>query len=260
MTKRIGIHLGTAGGASNAIDRAHAIGANAVQIFSASPRMWRAPKPDPKQCALMREKRAQFDVGPLIVHTAYLINLCSQKEEVREKSVVAMHGEVERALALGAEGLVLHPGSWNGLTREEGLDLAAQGIAKSVEGLPWREHPEFSILIENTAGAQFSLGGNLEHLAELITRLRESAPINVCLDTCHAHVAGYDLVSESGYEETMQKVEATVGFATVKVWHCNFRRLLNDPRFAHAAFIAETPVDKPEDEARNVAALRSVVA
>ena len=283
MAKRIGIHLGTTGGASNAVEKAREIGANTFQIFSSSPRMWRAPKVDPKQAARMRELRASLDVGPLVIHTSYLVNVCSQTDEVREKSVVAFRGEIERALQLGAEYLVLHPGSWKGLTRDEGLNLAADSIARAIDGLPWQGTP-FHILIENTAGAEFSLGGSFEQVAELVARLKVSAPMGVCLDTCHTHVAGYDLVSPEGYEETMAQIAATVGFADVRVWHCNdakaargskldrhehigegtmglepFRRLLNDPRFAHSAFIAETPVDEPGDDERDVKALLALV-
>lgn len=277
------MHLGTTGGASNAVERAVEIGANTFQIFSSSPRMWRAPKVDPKQAARMRELRVQHDVGPLVIHTSYLVNVCSQNEEVREKSVGAFRGEIERALALGAEYLVLHPGSWKGLTRDEGLVLAAESITRAIDGLPW-QGTGFSILIENTAGAEFSLGGSFEQVAELVERLRATAPVNVCLDTCHTHVAGYDLVTPEGYEETLANIQSTMGFEAVKVWHCNdakaargskldrhehigkgtmgvepFRRLLNDPRFAHAAFVAETPVDEPADEERSVRVLKGLV-
>ena len=138
MTKRIGIHLGTAGGASNAVEKAREIGANTFQIFSSSPRMWRAPKVDPAQAVRMKEFRARLDVGPLVIHTSYLVNVCSQSDEIREKSIDAFRGEIERALALGAEYLVLHPGSWKGLTRDEGLRLAADSITRAIDGLPWQ--------------------------------------------------------------------------------------------------------------------------
>ena len=245
--------------------------------------MWRAPKVDPKQAERMRELRSKLDVGPLVIHTSYLVNVCSQSDEVRTKSIDAFRGEIERALQLGAEYLVLHPGSWKGLTREEGLKLAADSITRSIDGLAW-QGTGFHILIENTAGAEFSLGGSFEQVAELVTRLKATAPVAVCLDTCHTHVAGYDLVTEEGYKDTMKQIAATVGFDSVRVWHCNdakaargskldrhehigqgtmgvepFRRLLNDKRFAHAAFIAETPVDEPGDEERNVRVLKSLV-
>jgi len=281
--KRIGVHLGTAGGASNAVERAREIGANTFQFFSSSPRMWRAPKVDPAQAARMRELRAALDVTPLVIHTSYLVNVCSQTEDIRQKSIAAFRGEIERALTWGADSLVLHPGSWKGLTRDEGLRLAADSITRAIDGLPWQGTP-FHILIENTAGAEFSLGGSFDQVAELVARLKPSAPVAVCLDTCHTHVAGYDLVTAEGYADTMSQVGATVTFDAVRVWHCNdakaergskldrhehigqgtmgvepFRRLLNDPNFAHAAFIAETPVDDPGDEERNVRVLKSLV-
>jgi len=245
--------------------------------------MWRAPKVDPKQTERMRELRAKLDVSPVVIHTSYLVNVCSQTDDVREKSIAAFRGEIERALAFGADYLVLHPGSWNGLTRELGLKLAAESITRAIDGLAW-QGTGFHILIENTAGAQFSLGGSFEQVAGLVELLRACAPVGVCLDTCHTHVAGYDLVSAEGYEKTMALIASTVGFEAVKVWHCNdakaergskldrhehigqgtmgvepFRRLLNDKRFAHAAFIAETPVDEPGDEERNVRVLKSLV-
>ena len=282
--KRIGVHVGVSGGCWTAVNRAVEAGANTFQIFSASPRQWKAAPVKAEDAAKMKELRAAHDVGPISIHASYLINLCSQTESVRENSIGGFRGEVERALALGAENLVLHPGSWKGLTRDEGLRLAAQSIERSIDGLDFTGKG-FRILIENTAGAEFSLGGKLEQVAELVDTLRACAPVAVCLDTCHVHVAGYDIVSEDGYIETMKLVEATVGSAAVKVWHSNdakaamgskldrhehigegtigaaaFRRLLHDERFAHCAFIAETPVDAPGDEARNVGVLRALAA
>ena len=218
--KRIGVHVGTSGGVWTAVERAVQAGANTFQIFSASPRTWKASPVKAEDAAKMRELRAKHDVGPVAVHASYLINLCSQTESVRANSTMAFRGEVERALALGAEYLVLHPGSWKGLTREEGLRLAAESIEKAIDGLDFADK-DFRILIENTAGAEFSLGGKLEQVAELVERLKACAPVGVCLDTCHVHVAGYDLVSPDGYVETMLLVKDTVGFDAVRVWHCN---------------------------------------
>ena len=282
--KRIGVHVGTAGGCWTAVNRAVEAGANTFQIFSSSPRMWRAAPVKPVDAEKMRELRATHDVGPISIHASYLINLCSQTEAVRVSSTAAFRGEVERALALGAEFLVLHPGSWKGLTRDEGLRLAAQSIERAIDGIDFAGK-DFRILIENTAGAEFSLGSKLEQIAELVACLEKCAPVAVCLDTCHVHVAGYDIVSPEGYAATMQLVGQTIGFEAVKVWHCNdakaafgskldrhehigegtigadaFRRLLHDVRFGHSIFIAETPVDQPGDEARNVGVLRTLAA
>ena len=113
VKKRIGVHVGTAGGTWTAVERAVQAGANTFQIFSSSPRQWKAGAVKPADAAKMRDLRAKHDVGPVAVHASYLINLCSQTESVRVNSIGAFRGEVERALALGAEYLVLHPGSWN---------------------------------------------------------------------------------------------------------------------------------------------------
>ena len=284
LQKKIGVHVGTAGGCWTAVERAANAGANTFQIFSASPRQWRANPVKPEDAEKMRTERERLGVGPVSIHASYLINLCSQTESVRVNSIAAFRAEVERALALGAEFLVLHPGSWKGLTRDEGLRLAAASIERALDGIAWQAR-DFRILIENTAGAEFSLGGKLEQVAELVALLERCAPVGVCLDTCHVHVAGYDIVSPDGYTETMMIVHETVGFNAVRLWHCNdakaafgskldrhehigegtigaaaFAHLLRDPRFAHAAFIAETPVDNPGDEARNVGVLRTLAA
>ena len=279
-TPRIGIHLSTAGGVFTAAERAHEAGAGTFQIFTSSPRMWRAAKPQAEHCARMKQLREVYDIAPAVVHASYLINMCSQNEDVLQKSVIALRAEVERAQAIGAEFLVLHPGSWKGLTREQGLERAAGAIAVAVEGLQLEDGCNFRLLIENTAGSDFSLGGSFDQVAELIERLKEHLPVGACLDTCHTHVSGYDIVSEEGYEETMRQADASIGLANVHVWHANdakaargskldrhqhigegligaepFRRLLHDARFRHCAFIAETPVDAPGDIEKNVRAL-----
>ncbi len=282
--KRIGIHLSTTGGAHTGVERAVAVGANTFQMFSSSPRTWRGAPVTAEVAAQMRALRAKHDVGPSVIHANYLINLASQTEDVRAKSVTAFRGEVERALALGSEFLVLHPGSWKGLTREEGLRRAADGIEQAVEDLDF-SGGGFELLIENTAGSEHSLGGSFEQVAEMIGLLQAHLPVGACLDTCHTHVAGYDIVSEDGWAETVAAIEGTIGTGNVKVWHMNdakaargskldrhehigegmigagpFRRLLNDGRFAHCAFIAETPVDEPGDIEKNVRALQGLAA
>jgi deoxyribonuclease-4 len=282
--RRIGIHTSSAGGVQNAAERAYRLGCSAFQIFSSSPRQW-APyelcRPD---CAEMIRLREKYDLRPLAIHVNYLVNLASTTPLFLEKSLLAFRGEVERALALQAEFLVLHPGSFRGADRETGLLRAAAAIAASTQGLDLASG-KLTVLIENTAGAEFSLGGSFEQVAELLTRLRDIIPVGACIDTCHTHVAGYYIVSEEGYRHTIAHLDATVGLSNVHVWHCNdakaargskldrhqhigkgqlgretFRRLLNDPRLAHAAFIAETPIDQPGDDRRNVDTLKKLVS
>jgi deoxyribonuclease IV len=160
----------------------------------------------------------------------------------------------------------------------------AAAIAASTQGLDLAKGG-LTILIENTAGSEFSLGGSFEQVAEILERLRGVVPVGACIDTCHTHVAGYDITSEDGLYLTLQRLDATIGLNHVKVWHCNdakaargskldrhqqigkgmigketFRVLLNDLRLARAAFIAETPIEKPGDDRRNVDALKKLVA
>lgn len=281
---KIGIHTSTSGGVETSAERAYRLGCNTFQIFSSSPRMWMPFKISSQQADAMRRLRMQYQLWPLVIHTSYLVNLCSVTPEFLRKSVKAFRGEVERGLALGAEFLVLHPGSFRGKSREEGLACAADSIAESVDGIDL-ESGGLKILIENTAGAEFSLGGSFDQVAELLDRLRRAVPVGACIDTCHTHVSGYDIVTPEGCEATMRKLDASVGLKNVLVWHCNdaksafgskldrhqhigegtigiepFRRLLNDPRTQHAAFIAETPIDAPGDDQRNVDTLKNLVS
>ena len=282
-SRRIGIHTSTAGGVQQAAERAYRLGANTFQIFSSSPRQWKPYVLGQAQCDEMRRLRDQYDFAPVAIHSSYLVNLASCTPEFHRKSVQAFRGELERALALCAEFLVLHPGSFRGRSREEGLALVAASIAEAAEGLEL-EKSNLRVLIENTAGAEFSLGGSFDQVAQLLEYLQPVCPVGACIDTCHTHVSGYDIVSEKGWRETMRKLDATIGLKRVFVWHCNdakdscgskrdrhehigkgtiglepFRRLLNDPRTKHAAFIAETPIDEPRDDMRNIETLKSLV-
>ncbi len=159
----------------------------------------------------------------------------------------------------------------------------AAAIAAATQGLDLAKG-NLKILIENSSGAEFSLGASFEQVAEVLENLRGLVPVAACIDTCHSHVSGYDIVTPDGMAETLKHLDETIGLKNVCVWHCNdakaargskldrhqhigkgtiglepFRRLLNDPRLAHAAFIAETPIDEPGDDKRNVDALKALV-
>ncbi len=282
-SRRIGIHTSSAGGVQNAAERAYRLGCNTFQIFSSSPRQWAPYELQRPQCDAMKQLRDKYDLKPLVIHTNYLVNLAGVNQLFLKKSVEAFRGEIERALALCADYLVLHPGSFRGSDREQGLIRTAAAIAAAAQGLDLAGKG-LTILIENTAGAEYSLGGSFEQVAEVLEYLRRLVPVAACIDTCHTHVAGYDIVSPQGMRDTLNLLDRTVGLKNVPVWHCNdakapraskldrhqhigkgsiglepFRRLLNDPRLAQAAFIAETPIDKPGDDVRNVAALRKLV-
>src|SRR5579862_9001750 len=187
-SRRIGIHTSTAGGIHNAAERAYRIGCNTLQIFSSSPRQWAPYELSYPLCQQMLRLRAKYDLNPLVIHTNYLVNLASTNPLFLKKSIEAFRGEVERALALCAEYLVLHPGSFRGANREAGLLQTAAAIAAATQGLDLVKGG-LAILIENTAGAEFSLGGSFEQVAEVLDRLRGVIPVAACIDTCHVHVA-----------------------------------------------------------------------
>jgi deoxyribonuclease IV len=283
-SRRIGIHTSIAGGVENAAERAYRLGCNAFQIFSTSPRQWHPYDLSRPQCAEMRRLRDKYGLKPLVIHSNYLINLASTTETFLAKSIEAFRGELERAVNLCAEYLVLHPGSFRGTSREEGLQRVAASIAVASRGLDLAK-TGLTLLIENTAGAEFSLGGSFAQVAEVLYLLKEVLPVAACIDTCHVHVAGYDIMSEAGFQETLTQLDSSIGLKNVCVWHCNdakaergseldrhqhigkgtiglepFRRLLNDRRLSHAAFIAETPIDEPGDDRRNVQTLKKLVA
>jgi deoxyribonuclease-4 len=283
---RIGIHTSTAGSYLNALESASKLGCNALQIFSASPRMWqggpaRVPEVDG---AAFRARRAELGLGPLVVHANYLINLAASQIMLQTRSIQAFHDEVVRALDLGADFLVVHPGS-RGDARP---DQAVATVIESVKQSSKRVYlGKLRILIENTAGMGSAVGWRLEELAEILAGLKD-VPAAACLDTAHLFAAGYDIKSEAGLTSTIDLIDSTIGLERVPVFHMNdskiplggrvdrhenigegkigpeaFHRILTHPRLGTLppeglvgrAFILETPIDQPGDDRRNVAKL-----
>ncbi len=226
---------------------------------------------------------------PLVIHDSYLINLASPPSEIRGKSIDGFRGEMERAILIGAEYLVAHPGNYKGLTVEQGMLNVAEAVA-----LAWRAvdpllkaHTRLTVLLENTAGAGAQLGGKLEELAAIRDLVQPylDIPIGFCIDTCHCYVSGFDVSQSSGLEQFLSAASEMLGFENVRVIHANdakmklgshcdrhanigegyiglegFRRILNHPQLRQKAFILETPVDKPGDDLRNLTALKNLVA
>ncbi len=251
--------------------------------------MWRAKYPDAGQVRSLHRTRVTHDLTPLVIHDSYLINLASNDPAIRDNSLRAFTGELERALLIGAEYLVAHPGNYRGLSLEQGIFNVAEGLV-----LAWRaadeklkRKPKLTILLENTAGAGAQLGGHLHELAiirELAGQYLE-IPIGYCLDTCHCYVSGFDIAREHGLIKLIEAASETLGLEHVPVIHANdakaslnshldrhanigegnigvegFRRILNHPGLRTKAFILETPVDEPGDDLRNVAALKELVS
>lgn len=248
--------------------------------------MWRARPPDPAQVRLFQAARKRFDLRPLAIHVNYLINLASVDEAVRANSIAAFRGELERAALIGAEYLVLHPGSYKGQTIEEGITNFVLGLKEAAANFhPQTANLPLTILLENTAGCGRSLGSRLEELQSMRELARDltQLPIGYCLDTCHLLAAGFDISTAAGLRSTIRAIEESIGLTNVHLFHANdsktplgshvdrhahighghigleaFRRILTHPKLRRKPFILETPIDKPGDDRKNLDTLKSL--
>lgn len=285
-TLRIGIHTSIAGGHLNALESAHKLGCNALQIFSASPRMWAGgpARIADVDASAFRSRREALGLGPLVIHANYLINLAAQQPMLRTRSIQAFHDELVRGISLGADFVVVHPGACGDCKPDQAARLAVESVKQAAKNLP---STSMRILLENTAGMGTALGARLEELAEMLNALHR-LQVGACLDTAHLFAAGYDIKSEAGLASTLDLIDSTIGLERIPVFHVNdskiplggrvdrhehigkgkigadaFRRILTHPRLSAAApeglpgraFLAETPIDDPGDDRRNVAAL-----
>jgi deoxyribonuclease-4 len=277
---RIGIHTSIAGSLEKAALKAAEVGGNCFQIFSASPRTWRAGTPDPAQIRLMKLAREKHDLFPLAIHDNYLINLASCDAGLRTKSVQAFRLEIERALAIGAEYLVAHPGNCKGHSVEEGIYAVVQSLAAAASGL---NTGKLTVLLENTAGGGASLGGRFEELGAIRSFVQQISDLRIeyCLDTCHCFVSNYDISTPAGLKTTVSEIERVLGMEHVHVIHANdskgarashldrhqhigdgqigeagFRGILRHPKLRKKAFILETPHDEDREAIRNIGTLK----
>jgi deoxyribonuclease-4 len=285
-TLRLGIHTSIAKSYLHALESARKLGCNALQIFSASPRMWqggpaRIPEVD---AAAFRARRAELGLGPLVVHANYLINLAAAQSMLRTRSIQAFHDEVVRAVALGADFLVVHPGSRGEGNSEQAVSTVIESVKQASKRVSLGN---LRILIENTAGMGSAVGSRLEEVSDILAGLKD-VPADACLDTAHLFAAGYDIKSQAGLTATIELIDTTIGLHRVPVLHVNdskiplggrvdrhenigegkigaaaFARILTHPRLGAfapdglvgRAFLLETPIDHPGDDRRNVAKL-----
>jgi deoxyribonuclease-4 len=279
---RLGIHTFTSGSLEKAALRASDLGANTFQIFSASPRMWRARAPDPLQVRLLKAARERFDLRPLAIHANYLINLASLDPAVRANSIAAFRGELERATTIGAEYLVIHPGSSRSQSVEESISALALGLKQAAKDF---RNPGLTVLLENTAGSGACLGSRLEELRSIREAVLElvDLPIGYCLDTCHLLASGFDIATEAGLRSAILAIERSIGLERVHLIHANdsktprgsrvdrhahigaghigiegFRRILRHPKLRRKPFILETPIDNPGDDRQNLDTLKQL--
>jgi deoxyribonuclease-4 len=239
--------------------------------------MWRASSPSPEDIRLLRTARERLDLHPLAIHVSYLVNLASCDPLIRARSIAAFRGELARASAIGAEYLVLHPGSYKGQVLEQGIAAVAAGLREAAGRRAWRG---VTVLLENTVGCGFQIGSRFEELHEIRVRAAELTDVAVgyCLDTCHLLAAGYEISAG-----TVRQADRVLGIENVKLIHANdsktsrgscrdrhenigeghigeagFRRLLAHPKLRAKTFILETPVAQEGDDRRNLDKLKEL--
>lgn len=216
MSFRIGAHVSISGGVEKAVERQEEIGGNCGQIFAGSPRTWSVAEYSQEEGEDFQELRNEKDQDPYVIHSTYLVNLATPKDDLFEKSLGCLQAELEAASTLGVEYVVFHPGAHTGSGRENGIERIAEGIDDL-------EIPEgVTLLLENTAGKGTTLGKSFGELRQMIEKAgTPEEKLGVCIDTCHAHAAGYDLRSEKGFQDMIQEIEEDLGLETVKVVHLN---------------------------------------
>ncbi len=275
---RVGVHTSIAGALENAAHHARQIGCDTFQMFSANPRGWKSLEPAEAECERFRAARAAHGLTPVVIHDNYLINLASADSLIREKSVVAFRRELERALALGADFLVTHPGSAKGTTSQRAVSTCVESLKEAATGLTL---DGLTILIENTAGQGSVIGRTFEEVAEIIAGASRELPMGACIDTAHCFAAGYPLHAPRGLGKTVRQLDSTIGLTNVRIIHANdsktafgshadrhehigkgqigaeaFRRIVRHPKLRAIPFICETPIDRPGDDRRNLRILR----
>jgi len=277
---KLGVHTSITGGVEKAAVRAKKIGCDTFQMFSANPRGWKTLSPTLDDFERFREARARWGLAPVAVHDNYLINLATADRVIRERSIKAFREEIDRALGLGADYLIAHPGSAKGATTSQAVRTFVEAMLRATKGMQLNG---LMILIENTAGQGSALGRSFEEVAEIIAGASKELPVGACIDTAHCFQAGYPIHTEAGLLGTVRTLDSTVGISRVRIIHANdsktayashadrhqhigkgaigleaFRRIVRHPKLRAIPFICETPVDRPGDDKRNLRLLRSL--
>lgn len=205
------------GGVKGALENAVEIGADAVQLFVQSPRAWRFPEREPAVLEQFAARRAEAEIGTVLVHALYLCNLAAPDRAIYSKSVQTMCSTMEASCAIGADGVVFHVGSHLGTGFEAGLARAVPALRQVLElcsDSTW-------LLIENSAGAGGTIGRSVEELAALVEALDRHPRLGVCLDTCHLYVSGVDVTDRVVLDATLAEVERTIGLDRLRALHVN---------------------------------------
>lgn len=278
MTFRVGAHVSVSGGVEKAVERQEDVTGNCGQIFAGSPRTWKVAEYTSEEGESFQNISEQQDQSPYVIHSTYLVNLATPKDDLFEKSLNCLQAELDAAEALGVEYVVFHPGAHTGSGRENGI----QRIAEGIDELDIPE--EVTLLLENTAGKGTTLGKSFGELRQMIEEAdTPDEKIGVCIDTCHAHAAGYELREEQGFQDFVQELEQDLGLERVKVLHLNdskdergsekdnhqhigegnigdegFRNIVNSEKLEGLPMVLETPVTDEKGYEENIERIRGL--
>lgn len=263
---------------ANSIDRAGAVGAKSIQIFTKNNNQWKGKPLEREDMARLGENSKKLGVQVFASHDCYLINLASPDREILKKSREAFLDEIDRADALGIPCLVFHPGAHTGAGEKEGIKRIAESLDWALQKRPDRRT---TLTLETTAGQGSSIGHRFEQLARIMEAVEKPERLGVCLDTCHVFAAGYEINTETGYSKTFKEFDSIIGLDRLKMFHLNdskrelgsrvdrhehigkghiglagFRLLVNDRRFFKTPMILETP--KGPEELEDIVNLRTL--
>lgn len=279
MSYRIGAHVSISGGVEKAVERQEEAGGNCGQIFAGSPRTWKVSSYEEEDGEEFQELRDEEDQNPYVIHSTYLVNLATPKDDLFKKSLKCLQSELNAAEKLGVEYVVFHPGAHTGSGRENGIKRIAEGIDEL-------DIPDgVTLLLENTAGKGTTLGKSMGELREIIEKAdTPDEKIGVCIDTCHAHAAGYELREKEGFQDFIQEVEEDLGLEKVEVLHLNdskdgkgsekdnhehigegnigldgFRNVVNSEKLKDKPMVLETPVEDDRGYAENIEDIRELI-
>ncbi len=274
---RLGVQVSISGRLSKAVERAKVLGCNTIQIFSRNPRSFKRVLRAEEEIEEFKKKRREARIYPLFIHTVYTLNLASSDTRFYRLSIRDFIRDLRDAQDLGAEFIVTHIGSFKRSSRQKGI----KRVIRALENILGKMPSSLTLLLENTSGSGHWLGADFKEIAYIINSLGKPKKIGVCLDTCHAFSAGYNLREAKGLRELLREIDCYIGLDRLRLIHLNdsqdklgsykdrhfhigegyigeegFRRIINHTQLKNLPFILETPKKKEEDDFRNLEKVR----
>jgi len=278
--RRLGVHTSIADGIHLSLERAEALGCDTLQIFSHNPRGWAVKTVSEEDVSIFKSLRIKFDISPVYIHTSYLINMASGDRTLRKKSIALLVTEMDRADTIGADYVILHTGSASGADENISRKRAIWALNEIARMGKWNA----GLLIENTAGKRGDISSTIIDLSEIMTGVKWSLISGVCIDTCHAFAAGYNIRYNTGIQKISGEIGRYIGFDKLKLIHLNdskgdvgsgidrhehiglgkigtkgLKQFINCQPFKDVPLILETPKKKESDDLGNLKKVRRML-